>query len=194
MGPPPPPLIASPKKAPPSRTSLTRCARTERNICKQNRCGYGESPAPLAAPSRGSGWAPPRGRASSRDIAPAFDSPRTQSSLRAVPPSFHFVQTVRVRGIEPRSIAWEAIVLPLNYTRVGINLTEFPIPSEHEHALLTCLAGCRAERQRCRRSGRQRRQKRMFIERPTTRGTSYAATQQKLTNSPSAGFALPGPR
>ena len=25
---------------------------------------------------------------------------------------------MRVRGIEPRPIAWEAIILPLNYTRV----------------------------------------------------------------------------
>ena len=25
---------------------------------------------------------------------------------------------MRVRGIEPRSIAWEAIILPLNHTRL----------------------------------------------------------------------------
>ena len=37
----------------------------------------GESPAPLVRPSANSGWAPPRGRASLRDNAPAFDSPRT---------------------------------------------------------------------------------------------------------------------
>jgi hypothetical protein len=30
---------------------------------------------------------------------------------------FYLDRNVRVRGIEPRSIAWEAIVLPLNYTR-----------------------------------------------------------------------------
>ena len=30
---------------------------------------------------------------------------------------------VRVRGIEPRFNAWEALVLPLNYTRSGVSIS-----------------------------------------------------------------------
>ena len=37
---------------------------------------------------------------------------------------------MRVRGIGPRSIAWEAIILPLNHTRLfNFNLLVFPIKS-----------------------------------------------------------------
>src|SRR6267154_3289921 len=36
----------------------------------------------------------------------------------------------RVEGIEPSSKAWEAFVLPLNYTRVSVDFTTFPSPSE----------------------------------------------------------------
>ena len=36
----------------------------------------GVFPSPLACSSASSGWAPPRGRASLRGIAPAFESPR----------------------------------------------------------------------------------------------------------------------
>ena len=37
---------------------------------------------------------------------------------------------MRVRRIELRSSAWEALVLPLNYTRVSVNLAKFLTPSE----------------------------------------------------------------
>ena len=63
-------------------------------------------------------------------IAPAFDSSRkchwALSSLRTATtekPSLAgrlFVLAVRVRGIEPPTTAWKAVVLPLNYTRERI--------------------------------------------------------------------------
>jgi hypothetical protein len=33
---------------------------------------------------------------------------------------------VRVRGIEPPTTAWKAVVLPLNYTRFGFTFCKVP--------------------------------------------------------------------
>jgi hypothetical protein len=40
----------------------------------------------------------------------------------------------RVKGIEPSYAAWEAAVLPLNYTRVFLSFTTTPSPDVASHA------------------------------------------------------------
>ena len=68
-------------------------------------CSRLESPAPLVAPSRSSGWAPPRHLACWLDMAPAFDSnlwkhPKEKARLRTP-----FLLSVLPVGIEPTSTA-----------------------------------------------------------------------------------------
>jgi hypothetical protein len=43
----------------------------------------------------------------------------SRSAAQAVPMCFGSIVMERVKGIEPSYEAWEAAVLPLNYTRVG---------------------------------------------------------------------------
>jgi hypothetical protein len=52
------------------------------------------------------------------------------------------LQTKRVAGIEPASIAWKAIVLPLNYTRI---LSGLDLPLKHISISLTL---CKQRRSR----------------------------------------------
>jgi hypothetical protein len=54
-------------------------------------------------------------------------------------------QTKRVAGIEPASIAWKAIVLPLNYTRIG---SDIGLPPQH-----TSISEAICNRLRSSRSG-----------------------------------------
>src|SRR5689334_24939894 len=62
----------------------------------------------------------------------------------------------RVNGIEPSYAAWEAAVLPLNYTRTGPDFTIFPRPSNcRKHRAGTwnaCFAGLNGDP--AQRSGR----------------------------------------
>src|ERR1700704_2223336 len=47
----------------------------------------------------------------------------------------------RVEGIEPSSKAWEAFVLPLNYTRISIDFTTFPSASAPRQGAVAVAAG-----------------------------------------------------
>ena len=48
---------------------------------------------------------------------------------------------MRVRGIEPRSNAWEAFVLPLNYTRDADKCSAFTSLKRARHCLVAVFAG-----------------------------------------------------
>ena len=48
----------------------------------------------------------------------------------------------RVKGIEPSYAAWEAAVLPLNYTRAGALFTRVACDREGADRLMPCRIGC----------------------------------------------------
>ena len=73
----------------------------------------------------------PRGRASSRDIAPAFDSSRTPLACSSLP---RFTRCVRKES-NFRPLSYQDSVLPLNYGRISIEPTYRILASNRDQHL-----------------------------------------------------------